>query len=71
MIVKLIEIINELLIALNSEMFFHLLHVFDLLLIARQLLLHLGHHFVAGFISLFDIVVSTVKLFCLILHISY
>lgn len=70
-IVELIEIIDELLVALDCEVLLHLLHVFDFLLVARQLLLHLRHHFVAGLISLLNIVVSAVELFGLVLHISH
>lgn len=70
-IIELVEIVHELLVALDREVLLHFLHVLYFFFVARQLLLHLGHHLVAGLISLLDIVVSAMELFRLILHISF
>uniref|UniRef100_A0A7S3N160 Uncharacterized protein n=1 Tax=Strombidium inclinatum TaxID=197538 RepID=A0A7S3N160_9SPIT len=67
-VVELVKVVDELLIVLHCEVSFHFLHVFDILLIANQLLLHLRENLVTGLVSLLYVVVAAVELFGLGMH---
>ena len=46
-VIQLVEVVHQFLVALDSQLCLHLLHVLDLFLVASKLLLHLLHHFVS------------------------
>jgi len=68
MIVQLIKVIDQFLVVLSCHVRFHLLHVFDLVLVATHLLFHLLQDLVTGGVPLLHVVVPPEELFRLALH---
>ena len=69
-VIQLVEVIYQLLVALDGQLRLHLLHVLNLILVAPQLLFHLLHHFVSGLVPLLDVGVPAVELVGLLSHVS-
>ena len=69
MVVQLIEIVDEFLVIFDGKMCLKLFHIFYLIFVANQLLLHFTYYFITTLISLLHIGITTMKLFRLVTHI--
>lgn len=69
-VVQLIEVIDELLVVLYCQVRLHLLHIFYLFLVARQLFLHFRNNLVRRLVALLHVRVALVEFSRLRRHIS-